>query len=719
MEEIAIFSRLLKKHRYTLTIIPIVTIIITFFLVRNLPDSYISQAQISTGIVDETQQTAFLTSSDGQKANQVNQEFSNLIEIMKMKKIIDQVSYLLIIHDLTDEKPFREKSSKIKELSTEELNGVINTFKVKLERTEGLNLFDKKQIALYDILRSMKYDSESLRSKLKVYRQGDSDFINIEFDSESPELSAFVVNNLSKEFISYYTLLVKSNQKNATTFLGKLVNEKKEAMNSKIDSLRNYKIRNRVLNLQEQSSQLYAQILIYTDRIQQVREGIASKSGALNEIDRKFSPKERGYLESTLTKVNQSILNTRQNLRSLHNLYIESGFEPKYETSIDSLKSILSGQINRYTDQYIYDPLVAKQDLIQQKLGIDIQLDMLRYSLGLIERQLDYLNGQFDKLVPHEAEVQSMERDVDVTSKEYLAILEKYNQSNMEYGLSIKLKLVQTAMPGLPQPSKKMLLVILSGIISFIFCLFVIFILYYIDNAIKSPKTLANKTDSSVLGYVNALKTSIIDLREIWTKTNLSNEESEFKNHLRSIRFELDKEVKDKTVVISSINNGEGKTLVALNLAFAWNMTNKKVLLIDSNFNHPDITETVEPAAYLEDYLSGKVGQEIFTDQPLQILGNKGSDTSLLEIAGIENIRGKMDQLRGVFDIIIIETVSLTKLNQATEWLLFSDNIVGVFEADKNISEAKKQYTDYLNGLGNQFKGWILNKLPGEYISKV
>ncbi|ADY51606.1 lipopolysaccharide biosynthesis protein [Pseudopedobacter saltans DSM 12145] len=719
MEELAIFSRLIKKHKYTLIIIPIFTIIITFFLVRNLPDSYISQAQISTGIVDETQQTTFLTNSDSQKANQVTQEFSNLIEIMKMKKILDQVSYLLIIHDLTAEKPFRELSSTISKLSAGERKTIIETFKTKYAKTEGLNLWDKKQIELYDLLRSMNYDTDELKGKLRVYRQGDSDFINIEFDSESPELSAFVVNNLSQEFINYYTQLVKANQKNATTFLGKLVQEKKEAMDKKIDSLRSYKIRNRVLNLQEQSSQLYAQILVYTDRIQQVKEGIASKSGALNEIDRKFSPKERSYLESTLTKVNQGIIGTKQDLKALHDLYIESGFDPKYQESIDSLKGILSGQINRYTDQYIYNPLVSKQELIQQKLNLDIQLDMSRYSLGLIERQLDYLNEQFDKLVPHEAVVQSMERDVDVTSREYLDILQKFNQSNMEYGLSIKLKLVQTAMPGLAQPSKKMLLVILSGIISFVFCVFVIFVLYYIDNSVKSPKILANKTESEVLGYVNALNNSVIDLKEIWTRSNLNPEETEFRNHIRSIRFELDKEVKDKTIVITSVNRSEGKTLLALNLAFAWNMTNKKVLLIDSNFSHGDITEKIKPAAYLEDYLTGKVGNEVFKGQPLEVLGNYGDDTSLLEIAAENQIKQKIEALKGVFDIIIIETVELTKLNQATEWLLFSSNVIGVFEADRNISEAKKQYTDYLNGLGTQFKGWVLNKLPKEYISKV
>ncbi len=56
MDQIFKFLHLLKKYRLTLIIVPIVTIVITFFLVRNLPNSYVSQAQISTGIVDETQQ---------------------------------------------------------------------------------------------------------------------------------------------------------------------------------------------------------------------------------------------------------------------------------------------------------------------------------------------------------------------------------------------------------------------------------------------------------------------------------------------------------------------------------------------------------------------------------------------------------------------------------------------------------------------------------------
>ena len=65
-------------------------------------------------------------------------------------------------------------------------------------------------------------------------------------------------------------------------------------------------------------------------------------------------------------------------------------------------------------------------------------------------------------------------------------------------------------------PSKKLLLVILSGIISFVFCIVVFFILYFFDDSVKTPEELADKTGVPVLGYLNLLSSSTIDLRKVW-----------------------------------------------------------------------------------------------------------------------------------------------------------------------------------------------------------
>ncbi len=73
-------------------------------------------------------------------------------------------------------------------------------------------------------------------------------------------------------------------------------------------------------------------------------------------------------MEATLSKVNQSIVDTKEELSSLYDLYINNDLDPKYKSSYDSLSRKLTAQINKSSDQYITNPLSTKQELISQKL---------------------------------------------------------------------------------------------------------------------------------------------------------------------------------------------------------------------------------------------------------------------------------------------------------------------------------------------------------------
>ena len=47
------FFKLVYKRKYILVIVPMITVFITYFLVRKFPDTYKSHARISTGIETE------------------------------------------------------------------------------------------------------------------------------------------------------------------------------------------------------------------------------------------------------------------------------------------------------------------------------------------------------------------------------------------------------------------------------------------------------------------------------------------------------------------------------------------------------------------------------------------------------------------------------------------------------------------------------------------
>jgi succinoglycan biosynthesis transport protein ExoP len=707
--EVASFFKLLSKYKYIILIVVLATVTVSYFLVKKLPDEYVSHTQIATGIVDASRHLLDKDNSPNAQGDQIAREFSNLMEIIKLKKLVDQVSYQLIIHDLTSKEPFRKLNSQFKDLSSAAIQHALVVYRAKLLNSEPLSLYNKDENGLNELLISMHYDERSLRKAFDISRDEESDFITVTFTSENPQLSAYAVNTLCSEFINYYTVNIKKNESNAVTFLSNLLDEKRKILNDKKDSLQQYKIRNGILNLDEQSKSIFAQILVYTDKKIQAEKDIASYDGAVKSIDAKFDPKDRKYIESTIVKYNQAITNTEDQLRELNAQYVHAGFNPSYKPAIDSLQRELTTQINNSSDKYIVNPLVGKDNLVLQKQTLEVSRDLAKYSVQAIDKELKQLNDKFERLVPFDATVKTYEFDVNIATQEYMDVLNKYNATNLQSNFSIKLMQVEPATPDIAQPTKKMALVILSGLVVFFLCLLVLFVLYYLDDNIKTPEGLVNKTKLPLLGSLNLIKGPKPDLRKLWDVEN-RNKMQQYKELLRSVRFEIDQELKgEKVLAITSLGEGEGKTLLTTSLAYAYAAINKKVLLIDGNFNNPTITKTIQPKLYIEDYFRN--ASYIDRDENgISVLGNKGIDLTLLEINDEKRIQSNLNDLRSRYDIILIDLPPLDSLNKSKEWILFSNKAIAVFENNKIIAKSQNGYIDYLKSLNHKFAGWVINK---------
>jgi len=144
-------------------------------------------------------------------------------------------------------------------------------------------------------------------------------------------------------------------------------------------------------------------------------------------------------------------------------------------------------------------------------------------------------------------------------------------------------------------------------------------------------------------------------------------------------------------------------------LAYSYAAINKKVLLIDGNFNNPTLSRSLLPKIFVEDYFRNS--SYIEKDKnAISILGNRGGDITLLEINDERNIRQEFNEFKLRYDIILIDLPSLDSLNKSKEWILFTDKTIAVFEANKGISRSHGQYIDYLKHLNGKFGGWVLNK---------
>ncbi|PWS29225.1 lipopolysaccharide biosynthesis protein [Pedobacter yonginense] len=707
--DIKSFLKLVNKYKWVLILVPIIAVTITYFLVQKLPKQYASEVQISTGILDPSKKVISTENVDFFK---VSQQFSSIMEKFRMKKIINILSYNLILHDLEQpKKTFRPYSKKIDSLNATAKQEVIQVLKEKLATKSILTLGDNKgKYKLYDIVGSMGYGEEDLLKKLSVTHADNSDYINVEFISEDPDLSAYVVNTLASEFISNYSADVNINQTNSIVLLDSLLKAKELVMNEKNTALSSFKRNKGVLNLNEQSATVYGQISQYeaqrTDAIRQMQ----SNQGAIATIEAKLRGSD-AFIGGSSRADNREIINLKRQLKIASDAYVDGGFKASDQKKIDSLNRIISSRSADNEDQNVLDPRASKQALVQQKINLEIAMQQAKSSLNSINSELSVLRARYSSMVPFDADISNYERDADLATKDYTAALEQYNQSKTDQNLGLHLQIEEPGLPGNPLPSKKILYLAGSGIGSFALCLSALFLLFMSDSSITTVQQLEKLTKSKSIGILNKIEGDERNIRDIWNDKSDNLNYEVYRDLLRSIRFEITKQLEkddSKIVGITSLGSGEGKTLVGYSLAYAFAAIGKKVLLIADEL--PVVQAQSKQLATNQNFQTFLIKKQIQTEDLITVMNKNTARSSLLESQSMESLKGGFEVLRKEFDIILVDVNSLRDINIAKEWLLFTEKNIAVFESGKSMASTDMKLVEYVKELPD-FSGWILNKV--------
>lgn len=157
---------------------------------------------------------------------------------------------------------------------------------------------------------------------------------------------------------------------------------------------------------------------------------------------------------------------------------------------------------------------------------------------------------------------------------------------------------------------------------------------------------------------------------------------------LRTNLYSLSPENPIKTVVITSAQAREGKTITCCNLAITLALDKeKKVLLVDADLRKPAVHSLfglpVEPG--FSDVLTGSADLESFTKKPavgdlfvIPAGSEKGSASEVLSLAKIDNV---IDKLKSKFDYIIFDTPPVLDFTDASILGSHCDAVIPVIKA--------------------------------------
>lgn len=282
------------------------------------------------------------------------------------------------------------------------------------------------------------------------------------------------------------------------------------------------------------------------------------------------------------------------------------------------------------------NPIIVNldQQLEGLKRSMRTSLDGMTNNLGLqvndLSGRLSKINSRIYSAPKNEQVLRDISRQQQTTESLYLYLLQKREEAQIAFASSAaKSNILDNAyaVSDFPISPKKKIILLGSLLLGFLAPFSIIYLGVLLDNKVHNKLGLEKLTgDIPVLAELPKISKKEDKLVKLGERTV-------FAESLRILRTNLDyvikskkkKESKGNIIYVTSSVSGEGKTLVASNLAMIFANTDKKVLLIGGDIRNPKIYQ----------FYSGKN-----VDKLGKATRNKG-DNGLTEYLVNQNLEGK------------------------------------------------------------------------------
>ena len=526
--------------------------------------------------------------------------------------------------------------------------------------------------------------------------------------------------------------MLNKDEYEAVVFYSDLVNKKKSNLDTVSAQLRIYRLTNNIVNLDEQSKAVVGQLKDLEMSREEAQKAIAGHRQNINSLD--------NYLTETLdasshfffqgSKMNDSITRIQNEIKELRIKALENPpnleevnkkIEEKY--AIRNTLTFQIANIQQQDDEEYQTTLLALYD---KRIDEELELTRKTESIESINQAIDDLKLQSQSLVGAESNIELLASQKEIAMKEYLQAVEKLNDARVksQSGIDPITVFEHAQVPEEPEPSKRLLFSAFAGVASGGLGVFLLFFLTLFDTSLSSPEQFEKQVGMPLLGSIQQLRARKLAPEKIFGSQKEDASMTGFYESLRKIRHRLES-TGGKRFLFTSTKEGTGKSLSILSLAYSLSKKNKKVLVIDTNFKHNTLSEYSNkildrnPLYNGHQHLymnrrndSGKsLPTGILTKGRVDILGNHKSLDSPSEILAGQKFDQTLSQFEKDYDYILMEGASLNEYSDTLELVNYADKVIAVFDAPSSLKTADRESIDFLNGLGDQFIGGILNRV--------
>lgn len=734
--ELIYFFRIIFRRKWIILATGLAGIIAAFILTMNKKPMFKSQAQMSTGF---TVSEEIKLSDDIFNVPQIDVKFNNVIENINSPKVLNLLSYKLLLHDIGSDaafiKPDKSKWGKNKLLSDINNDSVKALLNQKYASMQLLRSNIKPEKQLLELMKEYGYDIDNIRKYLYVARFQRTDYINIVYRSENPDLSAFLVNSLITEFHRYYDAFRRERSLESMIALDSVAKKRKADLDEKINAKSRF-LDDSVASTIDPNllgANKLSQISMYETSLAEEISRVQSLTYQLEQIDLQLKTMGETPVTTSVNADNQEYFRLRKEYNDLYDKYIKQGAnDPDMKLRLDELQRRMrnaapSGTIN--TDNSSQNN-AQKNSLLQTRIDLEGRLRSANSKISFYRSKLAAAGSFISSASPEKSgRIEQLDKEIEVAMLEYSSAKERLTlASNInETGVS-NFKQTLYGQPALkPEPSKRLIIMALAGFSGVIITALIFIFLAYIDQSIKTPLQFQRLTGLPLLGTINQVNLKSTKLKDQVTlvEDGDAHRTNTFRELLRKLRYEIESSGK-RIILFTSTEPQQGKTTLIQALAFSLSLSKKKVLLVDTNFCNNDLTVYNDAKPTLENYSADGLkleSEEVLamitnTGVPnVDIIGCKGGDYTPAEILPKDHLLNHLQEFLRHYDFILLEGAPLNGFTDTKELSQYADGILAIFSASAEIKPADKESIKYFRNVKSKFLGAVLNKVDNKDIN--
>lgn len=537
-----------------------------------------------------------------------------------------------------------------------------------------------------------------------------SRLVDLKYRLSDPDLAMRIVNAIAKNYIDQNLEYKFLASKEASDWLGDRLSEERRQVETAEAALQRYREQNGI-SLQDRENIVVQKLADLNAAVTQAKterfqkealynqlQSLGGKNGPIDTFPAILSNSYIQQQKAELAQLQSQQSQLSEKLGDKHPEII------KIKTAIQLAQAKLDGEIAKVVQSVRNEYLaaVAKENSLTRALE-----QQKSEALAMNRKAIDY---------------NVLERDVQSSKQIYESLLQRAKETGVSGELKTSnIRVVDAAeRPRTPASPNKLLNVTLAMCGGGILAVGLAFFFEYVDSRIKTPDEIRSHLGLSPLGMVPAIEP---DTWKGGAPLISNGVPPGFAEAIRAIRTNVlfsSAEEGARTLVITSTGPGEGKTLIAANLAIGLAQAGQRVLLIDADMRCPRVhdvfSQKQEPG--LSNLMVGHAAPSACIRKSsvlgLWLLTSGRVPPNPAELLGSQRFREFIRSLRDHFDSVIIDSPPALAVTDAAVAASVSTGVVFVIGAEMTSRQAAKVALQQLENAHPRILGAVLNRVELE-----